>query len=199
SATWARNLPIQVAACAVVALAAWFVSNAATHAVALAIGRPAWQWDVAVREFVGGYLLVALIVGAIAVFAQGFHYYREYLERERRALQLETELARAELQVLRMQINPHFLFNTLHAVTALMSTDVRGAERTLTLLGDLLRRSLADDGVQEVPLEHELDFIGRYLEIEKVRLGTRLAVELDVDDECRDVLVPNLVLHPLVE
>src|SRR5882672_3175663 len=125
AATWLRNLPLQVLACAAVALCAWTLSNAASHAVALAIDRPAWEWNVAVQEFVGGYLLCALIIGAIAVFAQGFHYYREYLERERRALQLETQLARAELQVLRMQINPHFLFNTLHAVTALMSTDVR--------------------------------------------------------------------------
>jgi LytS/YehU family sensor histidine kinase len=198
-ASWRTSVPLHVAACLAAALAAWAVSNAASHVVAVALRLPAWEWSVAVREFRGGYLLALLIVSQIALASQGFLYYRDSVERERRALQLEAQLARAQLQVLRMQLEPHFLFNTLNAIATLMHRDVETAERTLMLLADLLRRSLADDGAQEVPLEHELAFVGRYLEIERVRLGGRLEVELDVDAECRAGLVPNLVLHPLIE
>jgi signal transduction histidine kinase len=125
--------------------------------------------------------------------------YRKYRERELRASQLETRLAEAQLQVLKMQLHPHFLFNTLHAISTLMHRDVEAAERMLTRLSDLLRHSLEHVGVQEVSLKQELEFLDRYVEIEKVRFGDRLAVEVRVDPELLDARVPNLILQPLVE
>ena len=126
-------------------------------------------------------------------------YYRKFRERELRASQLETRLAEAQLQVLKMQLHPHFLFNTLHAISTLMHRDVDAAERMLTRLSDLLRHSLESVGVQEVSLKQELEFLDRYVEIEKVRFGDRLAVEVNVDAELLDARVPNLILQPLVE
>ena len=126
-------------------------------------------------------------------------YYRKYRERELRASQLETRLAEAQLQVLKMQLHLHFLFNTLHAISTLMHRDVEAAERMLTRLSDLLRHSFESVGVQEVSLKQELEFLDRYVEIEKVRFGDRLAVEISVDPELLDARVPNLILQPLVE
>ncbi len=122
-------------------------------------------------------------------------YYRKYRERELRASQLETRLAEAQLQVLKMQLHLHFLFNTLHAISTLMHRDVEAAERMLTRLSDLLRHSFESVGVQEVSLKQELEFLDRYVEIEKVRFGDRLAVEISVDPELLDARVPNLILR----
>ena len=140
-----------------------------------------------------------LTYAAIVGITQGIDYYRKYRERELRSSRLEAELARAELQVLKMQLHPHFLFNTLHAISTLMHRDVEAADRMLTRLGDLLRLAIADVGAQEVTLQHELEFIGRYLEIEQIRFPDRLRVSIDVAPEALDALVPSLVLQPLVE
>src|SRR5262249_36052627 len=94
---------------------------------------------------------------------------------------------------------PHFLFNTLHTISALMHQDVELADRMLTRLADLLRLTLDNAGLQEVPLQQELEFIQPYLEIEQARLGSRLQVQMEIDPETRDATVPNLVLQPLVE
>jgi hypothetical protein len=142
------------------------------------------------------YLLVgAIILGVCHVRA----YYRKYRERELRASQLQTHLARAELQVLKMQLHPHFLFNTLHTISALMRIDLDLAERMLARLGDLLRSSLETAGQQEVPLRQELEFVQPYLEIEQARLGPRLRVRLQIAPDVRGAWVPNLVLQPLIE
>ena len=98
-----------------------------------------------------------------------------------------------------MRLNPHFLFNTLNAVSALMHPDVRAANRMMTRLSDLLRLSLETSAAQEVPLKLELDFLDRYLEIQRARFPDRLHVNLDVQPEALDALVPNFILQPLVE
>ena len=126
-------------------------------------------------------------------------FYRKFRERELRASILEAQLAHAELQVLRMQLHPHFLFNTLHAITVLMHRDLRSAEKMLFNLSSLLRQALDSSGRQEVPLQEELEFLERYLEIEQTRFGERLVVDFDVAPEALQVAVPNLVLQPLVE
>ena len=136
---------------------------------------------------------------AVAAVLHAFDYRRRYQERELRAAQLEGQLAQAQVQALRMQLNPHFLFNTLHAISSLMDDDVRRSRRMLVDLSDLLRLSLDSVGQQEVPLEQELAFLDRYLQIEKVRFGDRLTVVMDVDERALDAFVPNLILQPLVE
>ena len=126
-------------------------------------------------------------------------YYRVSQDRALRASQLEARLAQAQLQVLRMQLQPHFLFNTLHSISALMHKDVKRADSMIAALSDLLRMSLRSVGVQEVELREEVDFLQRYLEIMSLRFGDRLTVSLDIDPRVLDARVPTLVLQPLVE
>lgn len=129
----------------------------------------------------------------------GWHYYQAYRERERLAATLSLELAQARLQALRMQMNPHFLFNTLNAISALIHENPDAADRMIVLLSQLLRRSLDRGDVQEVPLHEELEFLRGYLEIEQMRFPDRLSVAFDVDPKTHDLLVPHLILQPLVE
>lgn len=137
-----------------------------------------------------------LIYWAIVLITHAVGYYRD---REIRTSQLEAELAQAQLQALRMQLRPHFLFNTLNAIAALVDQDPKAAGLMVARLGDLLRLSLSADSSQKVSLKQELDFLNNYLEIEKVRFRDRLTVELDVAPEALRASVPTLLLQPLVE
>lgn len=136
---------------------------------------------------------------AVVGVGHAIDYYSKYRERELRASQLEARLAQAQLEVLKMQLHPHFLFNTLHAISALMHRDVEAADRMLARLSELLRLTIENTGVEEVPLKQELDFLQRYLEIEQTRFGERLAVRMEIESKTLDAQVPNLILQPLVE
>lgn len=125
--------------------------------------------------------------------------YHKYRERELRAANLETRLAQSQLQVLKMQLHPHFLFNTLNTISVLMAEDTEAANRTLVRLSDLLRMTLDHVGAQEVPLKQEMDFLQGYLEIERMRFHDRLTIRVDVEPSAWDAQVPNLLLQPLVE
>ncbi len=125
--------------------------------------------------------------------------YREAQARELRAAQLEMELARAQVEALKMQLHPHFLFNTLNTVAGLMRDDPDAAELMLAKLAELLRRTFETADVQELPLDEELDFIEAYLTIQRLRYGDRLRVSIDVSDAVRRARVPSLILQPLVE
>jgi two-component system, LytTR family, sensor kinase len=140
-----------------------------------------------------------LTYGAIISVWYALNYYHQFLERARRAAELETHLMRARLQSLKMQLHPHFLFNTLNGIAALNYENPKGANRMLARLSELLRMTLEDDGAQEVSLRQELEFNRRYLELEQIRLGDRLKTKLDVAPETLDASVPNLLLQPLVE
>src|SRR5688500_2951155 len=129
-----------------------------------------------------------------------FEYYGKFRERELRASQLESRLAQSQLEVLRMQLQPHFLFNTLHTISAFMQEgEIEAADRMISRLSDLLRLALEGAGAQEVPLRQEMDFLRRYLEIQQIRFQDQLRVRLDVPDELLDAAVPSLILQPLVE
>ena len=130
------------------------------------------------------------------------HALRIYQETQRRALraaQLESELANARLDALKMQLHPHFLFNTLHGISTLMYRDVATADRMITRLSQLLRRTLDRADVHEVPLREEIDFLEEYLAIEQLRFGDQLQVHFDIEEGLGDVLVPSFVFQPLVE
>jgi len=126
-------------------------------------------------------------------------YMLEARAKELNAAQLETRLVEARLHTLQRQMQPHFLFNTLNTISALMHRDVEAADAMIARLSDLLRMSLQRVGVQEVPLKEELDFLSKYLEIEQTRFRDRLTVVFDVQAETLHALVPNLLLQPLVE
>ncbi len=129
---------------------------------------------------------------AVAGFAQALTWFERAQERER-------QLARAQLELLRQQLHPHFLFNTLHAVSAMMHEDLKGADQMISRLSDLLRLALSHIGRHEVPLREELEFVEKYLEIERVRFQERLALKLQIEPETLDALVPSMILQPLVE
>jgi sensor histidine kinase YesM len=135
----------------------------------------------------------------IVIMAHTVSYYRRFRERELRSSQLENQLANAHLQALKSKLQPHFLFNTLHSISALMHRDVKAADMMMSRLGDLLRMSLENDGAQETTLRRELEFVNAYLQIEVVRFGDRLVTSFEVPDGILDAEIPQLLLQPLVE
>jgi signal transduction histidine kinase len=128
-----------------------------------------------------------------------YRYYRALRDRELRAVQLERSLAQAELQNLRLQLQPHFLFNALNTISSTMYSDPRAADRMIGELSELLRLSLRTTHTQEVPLADELAVLGQYVGIMEGRFGDRLRVRVDVPAELQHALVPSLILQPLVE
>lgn len=146
-------------------------------------------------KFHTGVLTYLVVVG----FSHAQSYYRRYRDRELRASQLEARLAQAQLQMLKMQLHPHFLFNTLHAISALVHKDPEAADRMIARLSDLLRLTLDSASVQEIPLRQELEYLSPYLEIEQTRFQDRLTVVQRIDPATLDGLVPSLFLQPLVE
>jgi two-component system, LytTR family, sensor kinase len=149
----------------------------------------------------GRFRFVNQLLVYFAVLAAG--YAREYFlrdqERQREAIALHAQLADARLDALRAQINPHFLFNTLNAIAALVERDPAGVRRMIARLGDLLRYTIESRGTTTVPLREELDFLQRYIDIMEIRFQGRLRVELKIDPNTLDVSVPSLVLQPIVE
>lgn len=140
-----------------------------------------------------------LTYAAIVGTSHAALYYRRYHEREAETHKLEAALARAQLQALQMQLQPHFLFNALNTLSELIHLDARQADRMVARLGDLLRLTLERGAWQEVTLRQELEFVQKYLEIQQTRFHDRLSVEINARPETLDARVPNMILQPLVE
>ena len=141
-----------------------------------------------------------LFYGLVLGIGSALDYYRQFRERELRASQLEAQLAQAQLQMLKMQLHPHFLFNTLNGITGLVRDhDNAAAIQMLVGLSELLRQTLEKAGQQEVRLSEELEWLELYLKLQQMRFSDRLQVQLDVAPETLDALVPNLITQPLVE
>jgi hypothetical protein len=130
---------------------------------------------------------------------RGVGFYQKYIEKEDVAKQLEVQLANAQLSALRMQLNPHFLFNTMNSISSLMRSDVEAADITLEQLSSLLRITLERGNSQFVPLRDEMDFIEVYLALQEQRYGDRVLKTLNIDPSVYDALVPSMILQPLVE
>jgi two-component system, LytTR family, sensor kinase len=165
-------------------------SAAASGASFLAEVRPRFAQTIALNAVM--FLIAALLYHALV-------YYSAYRDRSRREAALEVELARFRLHVLQQQLQPHFLFNALHTISALMAEDVVTARRVLAQLGDLLRTALDRMDEQDIALEQEIDFLRGYVDIQTARFGDRLTVEWAIDDEARSILVPNMILQPCLE
>ena len=142
-----------------------------------------------------GFLYYWLILGVQAAFI----YQRMYREQRVAAAELEGRLTEARLEALRLQLHPHFLFNTLNAISAFVGAEPDRARRMIARLGELMRRTLDGGTAAEQSLSQELDLLAPYLEIQRIRFGDRLSIELDVNDGAGDGLIPTLMLQPLVE
>jgi two-component sensor histidine kinase len=187
----------------------WLFYMTANRGLVFPLGRPttldgpfivASLWRT-YRSFLGTYLVVNLATYWIMVGGYyAFEFYKRYREEELRAVRMRAHLTEARLNALRTELNPHFLFNTLNAISGLVRrSENAAAVRMLARLGDLLRMTLERGGDHRVPLEQELELLRVYLEIERVRFHDRLSVEMDVDKTALDGMVPTLILQPLVE
>jgi two-component sensor histidine kinase len=197
---WTRSLPAHVVFGVIIALLQQSID-------ALVLPRLGYYPGAKFNSYLETYRFYLLVNFHLALFfywailgvRYAIEYYQKYRERELRASQLETRLAQARLQVLKMQLHPHFLFNTLNAISELVFKDPESAEQMITNLSDLLRLSLENVGVQEVPLKQELDFLNKYIEIEQTRFHDRLQMKMAIAPETLDASVPNMILQPLVE
>ena len=197
--TWRRAVMAHVpAVVAVTALHAVLTVSLRTP-VLTAYGRDAMWWSSFHELFFLQFDWEMMTYWAVVGASHAYDFHRESQAQKLAAAQLQTRLAEASLQSLQRQLHPHFLFNTLHSISALIPRDPEAADAMLGQLSDLLRLTLDRIGTQEVPLKEELDFVQKYVEIERRRFGDRLQVELDIAPETLDAAVPNMLLQPLVE
>jgi two-component system sensor histidine kinase AlgZ len=170
----------------------------------LAIGLTRWQSFAGLEQRLERFIPLLWVSGILLyVLSVTFHYVllaeQASREAQERALQARVLARDAELKALRAQVNPHFLFNCLHSVSALTSSDAGKAREMCILLADFLRTTLRLGGKETITLEEELALVRGYLAIEKVRFGARLHMEEDVEQKTMGVLIPPLLLQPLVE
>jgi two-component system LytT family sensor kinase len=196
-----RNLPVHLAGAAAymathLGMVAAMAAAGVLHPAAAGFPRMGGGTTAGLAAAVA--LEVALYAGTAAAWQAAA---RRGAARERtlRSAQLDARLARAQLETLRSRVQPHFLFNTLHAVSSLMATDVAAARRMLTDLSDLLRLSLDAGQTHEVPLRDELAALERYVDIQRARFRGRLSVAFHVGPGAAEARVPRLILQPLVE
>jgi anti-sigma regulatory factor (Ser/Thr protein kinase) len=200
---WKRNL--------IVHLPAFLFFSVLHSAVATAVtlwikpfdnmgDSPKTFWPRFVSRVPGSFGSDLLIYGGVVGIFYAIDYYRKYREREFQASRLEAQLAQAQLDSLRMQLHPHFLFNTLNSIVGLVRDNKNGAAVNMLVgLSDLLRHTLEYSSRHEVELREEINFIKLYLSIQEIRFSDRLRIELDIDPRTTKALVPNLILQPLTE
>ncbi|GMR12794.1 MAG: histidine kinase [Gemmatimonadota bacterium] len=191
-AGWATHLPAHVA----LNLTMLLVSGGIEIGVRALLGFPVPNVQAALA---GNIQVSVLTYWTVLWVAHGLAYYRESQARMVRTAELTAQLSKARLEALRAQLHPHFLFNTLHAISAFIREEPEKAEVMLAELGELLRAAMDAANEPTVPLSREMEHIDRYLSIQKSRLGDRLHVEVDVSPDLGDARVPNLLLQPLVE
>jgi two-component sensor histidine kinase len=169
------------------------VSNAIYGAPTMSLG---WVWQ---RMYLMNLDWQLMTYSTVVGFTYALGYYREVQVRGVREAQLQTRLAEARLKTLEAELHPHFLFNTLHAISALVQTNPDAADRMISRLSDLLRITFDRSGAPRISLQEELEFLQKYLEIEQTRFQDRLTVQYDIDPDTLDVEVPRMILQPLAE
>jgi two-component system, LytTR family, sensor kinase len=200
---WKKNLLVHLPAF----LATSVLHSAAATVITLSIDpfdglddSPKTFWPRFLGRAQGSFRSDLLIYGGVIGICYALDYYRKYREREILASRLEAQLAQAQLDSLRMQLHPHFLFNTLNGIVGLVRDNKNQAAVSMLVgLSDLLRHTLEHSSRQEVELREELSFIKLYLSIQEMRFSDRLRIEFDIDPATAKALVPNLILQPLTE
>jgi two-component system, LytTR family, sensor kinase len=200
---WKRNALLHIPAFLIISA----IHSAVGTAITLSINpfdsmgtSPTAFWPRFLSRLQGSFGSDLLVYGGVIGVCYAIDYYRKYREREFLASQLEAQLAQAQLETLRMQLHPHFLFNTLNGIVGLVrdhKNDI--AVNMLVGLSDLLRHALEHSDQQEVELQEELNFINVYLSIQQMRFSDRLQIKMEIDNNTKHALVPNLVLQPLAE
>ena len=147
------------------------------------------------NDFLWNWFICWVIVAAL----QAFRYYERYLSSELRLERMERSFTEARLNALRMQLDPHFLFNALNTISSQVERDPKLTRRMIEHLGDLLRMSLESKDRQQVPLAEEMEFLAPYLAIQKIRFGEKLMIEIEIEPEVQYATVPSLFLQPLIE
>jgi LytS/YehU family sensor histidine kinase len=158
-----------------------------------------WWVSFAQRIFLQNLDWSLMVYSTVVGLSYAIVYYRETQDRAVKEAQLETRLVEARLRTLEAELHPHFLFNTLHAISTLVHTNPDAADRMISRLSDLLRITFDRSGSPGVSLQEELEFLQKYLEIEQTRFHDRLTVRFDIDPDTLDAEVPRLILQPLVE
>jgi len=194
-----RRLPVYVGIVTLLALADTSIMWGSRVLLFPLAGLGAYDYGIMWYRYPMEFAVQAPDIAIMVALLHGWRWYRGQRDRELRAVQLETELGRARLERLEAQLQPHFLFNTLNAVSSMMYQDPGRADLMLGRLSDLLRLTFAGATDPEVPLATELEWLGWYLEIMQLRFGDRLAVERHVDPAALSLAVPRLLLQPLVE
>jgi len=187
------------------AVAPFMIAYAGIHWVVLP------PWDSKLQKYVSraghsplelirnGFADLITMYIAIVVAAHAYEYFERVRKQELERYDFQRALAASELQTLKMQLHPHFLFNTLHGISTLIDSDPKNAKAMILRLSNLLRTALDRDSSDLIPLHEELKFIGEYLDLEKMRFGARLKVDWIISEEIRELLVPQMILQPLVE
>jgi len=173
------------------------------NAMNAAVGLTGWSW-LGAKGFLAsvsnqGILWKWLVYWVVFGASQTFTYYEHYLDSELRLERMERSFSEARLNALRMQLDPHFLFNALNTISSQVERDPRLARTMIEHLGDLLRLSLEARDRQEIPLAEELAFLDHYVAIQKIRFAENLRIEIQVAPEVKYALVPSLIVQPLVE
>jgi two-component system, LytTR family, sensor kinase len=200
---WKRNLAVHLPAFLLIST----IHSAAATTITLIIqpfnergANAAMFWPRFFARLKGSFGSDLVVYSAVIGLCYAFDYYRKYREREFIASKLEAQLAQAQLDSLRMQLHPHFLFNTLNSIVGLVRDNKNDAAVNMLVgLSDLLRHTLEHSAEQEVELREELNFIKLYLSIQEMRFSDRLQVKLDIDPATMRAMVPNLILQPLTE
>ena len=164
-------------------------------------GRPAWMssWTYLQRQFLLDLDWFLMVYAGIVGVSHAIAYYHESQERKLKEAHLETRLMEAQLKTLQAELHPHFLFNTLHAISTLIHRDPEAADRMISRLSDLLRITFDRSGEPKITLKEEIEFLQKYLDIEQTRFPDRLVVRVEIDPDVLDAEVPRMILQPLVE